>query len=408
MGVRGPLPGRRRFALAAAAAAAIAVAGAIAAVVIGRPEPPGEVSRRAFAALQHGDLQTVTAAIAALEQKPGYEDHVRLLRGGRSLRLGDHDVAMWHFARVRPEGELREPALHLTGECLYSLHRLSEAENAFRVLAAEFPENAEAHRWLGAIYYDLGAMEHAISELKLLARMKPAEYQPYRLLGHIYADYERFTEAVTAYEEALKRNPPAPIRDDILEGLGKSLVQEHRYSEALRALEPLPDGPSSLALRAESHWSLGQRDEARAMLQQAQRLAPDDAAVLLLQARMARESGNAAAAVPVLERILAEDRHHAQARYQLALACRDLGEEQRYADEIAQYQKSIDLRLKFSELHVEAIGRPDDAALRDEIASLCTELGMHELATVWRRAAEAVRQTAQRQSAAEPVSEPVD
>ena len=169
----------------------LAIAGAVVAISIGRGEQPEEIFRGALEALEAGDQQAVTAAIAALEQRPGYEDHVRLLRGGRSLRLGDHDVAMWHLSRVRPEGELREPALLLTGECLYSLHRLSEAENAFRLLAAEFPENAEAHRWLGALYYDLGAMEHAISELNLLARMKPAEYQPHRLLGHIYADYER-------------------------------------------------------------------------------------------------------------------------------------------------------------------------------------------------------------------------
>lgn len=384
--------------------AAAAVAGVLAVLMVGRAEQPEDAFRLGLAAAEAGDIDRLTAAIEVLEHNPGYEQHARLLRGARSLRLRDLDVALWHLSRVPPDGELRTPALLLTGECLYWADRLAEAEGVFRTATREFPENPEAHRWLGAIYYDLGAMDHAIAELDHLARLKPDEYQPYRLQGHILSDYERFGEAIEAYQQALERNPPETIRSEIVEALANCLVRERRYSDALRLLEPVPDGSALLAIRAECLWNLGEREEARDAVERAKHVGPADSSLLLVEARMARESGEAAAAIPLLEGILQEDPHDAAARYQLALAYRDGADEQRYEQEIAKYQRSIKLRLKLSELHVEAIEDPNDAELRDEIAGLCTELGKDELAAVWRRAAEACRRAAQRGSSTDTLN----
>lgn len=352
-----------------------------------RSPEPREQFNSALAALKRSDLDSVARAAHALQRRPGFESHALLLRGAVLLRSGDREFALRLFSQLRPEGELREPTMVLTTECLYHLGRLNEAEVLARKMAAERPNNVDAHRWLGAIYYDLGANAMSIAELKRVAELLPDDFACHRLLGIMHLDFEEYSEAETHFREALKRSPPAEIRQELVEDLVKSLVSQRAYQDALDALRAAEPTPQVLALRAECLWSTDREDDAYELLAEARRQAPDSRSVLLLEARIHQNDGRADQAVGPLQRALELDRHDAEARYQLAQAYRQTGRVEKFEEAMARWKESMGLLERLTALSLEAIEKPNDAGIRWELARMCDALGKPKLAASWRRAA---------------------
>lgn len=347
-----------------------------------------------LAALESGDEPTLSAALDALERAPDYEAHFWLLQGGRFLRRGQHEAALRCLAYTRPAGELREPALRLTGECLYRLGRVAEAESLFRELLAEQPDHAEAHRWLAILSYDLGAMNHALTHLAELARLRKDDYTPHRLAGQIHLDFQRYPEAADAYRRCLERHPPPHVRREALIHLARALIPLREYAEADQVLRELPDDPEALALRAEAVWSLGEPQRAEELVAEALRRAPDDRTSLYLRGRMRLAAGDAAGALEPLNRLLTRRPHDYEARYQLSLAYQRLGRTEEAQRETERMQQDFDRYERMTSLSRRAIEAPRDAEVREELAKLCEELDRPELAQMWRAAAAAVRQYA--------------
>ena len=362
-------------------------AATLAAIWVLRSPDPDEQFRSALVALERGELDKVARTARALETRPGFEPHSRLLRGAVLLRSGDRTSALRLFSQLSPEGELREPAMVLTAECLYHLGRLGEAEALARKLSIEQPDNADAHRWLGAIYYDLGANTLAVAELERVAELDPDDFGPYRLLGIMHLDFEEYTEAERHFREALKRSPPPEIRREIVENLAQALVSQRSYDHALQVLHGAEPTAPVLALRAECLWSLDRKDEAYELLSKARRQAPDSRAVLLLEARMHQTDGRPEQAIEPLNRALERDRHDAEARYQLAQAYRQQGRAEEFEQTMALWKESNDLLERLTALSTEAIEKPNEVRIRRELAEVCDALGKLELAESWRRAA---------------------
>ena len=350
------------------------------------PDPQAQF-HSALAALERGELNEVARAAHRIEKQPEFEPHARLLRGAVLLRSGDPESALWQFSQVAPEGDLREPAMLLTVECLYRLGRFGEAEGVARKLADEQPDNADARRWLGAIYYDLGANTLAVEELQTVAELDPQDYASHRLLGIMHLDFEEYREAGERFRKALKRSPPPRIRQEVTQNLAKALIAEREYEEALEVLETAEPTPQVLGLRAECHWSLNRKDVAQKLLAQAQQQAPDEPSILLLQGRIHLAHGNPRAAIVSLRRSLELDPHDAKARYQLAQAYRQSGDTEEFEEQMARWKESQRLLERLTALSTEAIERPSDGRIRHELAEVCQALGRDELAESWRRAA---------------------
>jgi tetratricopeptide (TPR) repeat protein len=127
------------------------------------------------------------------------------------------------------------------------------------------------------------------------------------------------------------------------------------------------------------------------LLDRAVELSPDERSVLLLDGRMRLDAGDAGAAVVSLKRALARDPHDYECRYQLALAYRRSGRTGAYDVEISRMKRSQDLYKRLSELNLQAIRRPRDAEIRDQLADVCQKLGKHKLAKMWSNAADVFR-----------------
>lgn len=352
----------------------------------------------ALDALQRNDLRSVQDAIYALEGRRDRQSQLNLLRGALLMRQTAWNSALKHFSQIVPEGDVRAPALHMTGECLYWMGRLPEAESVLRKLAEEVPDNVHAHRWLAAIYYDIGANDASIAELQRVTQLDPRDYAPHRLIALMQMDFGQNQEAIEHFRAALSLSPPPHVRQEVLRDLAKCLIADRDYHAAIDALQQAEPDALALAHLSECYWSLGQHDEARQLLDQARGLDAEERSVLFLQARMQMSSGQPEEAVASLEQLLKHDPYDAEGRYQLALAFQRLGDEERHQAEMARWQELSDLYQRLTKLNIEAIQEPYNAALREQLAEVCTTLGKHEIAAMWKRVAEALRagQDAQR------------
>ena len=382
---------------------AVALGGGIAWHCRSRPE---EQFAQALVALKNGDLDRVSEIQRVLKDKPPFREHARLLRGAVFLRNGKHRLAIAELESVVPSGILREPALELTGECLYGMGRLAEAEPLMRQLLAENPDHADAHRWLGAIYYNLGANNLAIAELKIVIRLAPQDYMPHRLIGLMNFDFEQHSQAIEHYRKALALSPPRAVRKVIVRELAKSLVSKRDYKTALSVLADTKPDAYTLSLQGECYWSLGNSELAFEVLKKAVALNPDERAIFFLKARILIGDGRHQEAIAPLKRVLRRNPLYSECRYQLALVYRQLGRSKDYERELARWKASKKLWERLTELNIQAIRSPGDASVRDDLAEICNKLGKHKLSTMWRQAAEACRQFGDKHKRSAPIVTP--
>jgi tetratricopeptide (TPR) repeat protein len=363
--------------------------------------------QRALLALETGDLRAVATAVRRLESVPQFEERARYLRAACLTRRGNRDQALAELAEAPQTRELLVPMLLLVAEAQYREGRLAEAESAARRALEEEPDNVDAHRWLASVLYDLGANQAAVVELSAITRLAPHDFSPHHLLATIEFDSERFQEAASEYRAALERKPPAAMRLELVRGLATALVAHREYAAALQTLETeqnrmaLSQDAICLALEAECRWNLGQHDQAQNLLEQAALIDDHELRLLQVRSRILVESGQPAGAVPLLEELLQKDPHDFESRYRLALAFRKLNDAARADEEMRRMRESQALRRKLSDLSDQAVSRPRDARVRDELAAVCEKLAKPELAKLYRQAAEACRQTA-----SPPVSSP--
>jgi tetratricopeptide (TPR) repeat protein len=350
----------------------------------------------ALESLESGvDLPLVGAAIEKLDGKQRFAEEVRLLRAASALRTGRAAEALTYLNDVGNGGRLRLPRLLVAGEILYRGGRLTDAERAFRKVAAERPDAIAPHRWLVTILHELGAMRAALTELQEVARLQPDDYFAFRLMGLVYnEDLSSPKDAIENYRLALDRNPPAEQVQMIRRECAHSLLALNDYSAALETLEHARDDARVLALRAECHWSMTNADEAQHLLERALELDPRDQTALLLKSRIAIEEGRPQEAVVPLQVLLADDPHEFNARYQLSRVFQRTGNKQAAAAELEQMNASKALHERLGTLYEQAMGRPHDAQIREELAALCETLGKSALAQTWRRAAAECRDSA--------------
>ena len=359
------------------------------------PTSPDEEFRRGQVALARGEWVAVSQHIKRLRQSPAHANQVRLLRGGLLLRIGDAREAIAELSRARADGKLQEQALLLLCEARYQLKQWLEAAQLAQELMRVHSDHPEAHRWLGAIYFDLGAFAQSEMHLKELARLMPSDYSPHRLLGVIHKDFERYQEAIHDFQQALQRNPTPAVALQIRLDLSKAQAKNNDYEAALKTLDvSWPAGSvEHRPLEIECLWSINCKDEAKQKLQKALADRPDDPDVLWQVVRIALDEGRTQDALRPLQEIVKADPFNHQMLYDLALVYRRLGQEAEADLLLERSNMARALLQQLVELNQRVIDDPSNAKLRDELASVCDQLGKKQLAAIWRDAAQALKST---------------
>jgi tetratricopeptide (TPR) repeat protein len=337
----------------------------------------------------HSDLSPL---LGRLEHDRAWRDDHRLLAGADRLRRGDVNGALLFLGSIEPRGPQRLPHRLLLGEAMYQAGRMAEADQLFARLVAEFPNEADAHRWVATILYDNGALNPAMASLDRAAQLAPDDFLPHRLMALTYVqDFRQYDDAIRHYRLALERQPPEETRHEIQRELAQCLMFQKEFAEALDIIQQVPESPRQQLVRIEALRGLGETDEAREVWTRLQQAAPQLEGVPLLGALLDLDEGQAPQARERLRTVLARDPHNVVARNQLVRACQMLGETDQAKAEAERLQASKTLHERHDRLATQALAEPGNTTVRRELAELCDELGRPADAARWRRSAAQVR-----------------
>lgn len=345
----------------------------------------------ALAAFAEHDLDSVVAALEALQGVEGYEPHRRLLAGMILLRHERLFEAIVEFGFAREHPDTRALAYTLSGEALYKSKQFRDAQ---RILAAALqldPQQTDAHRWLAAIYYDVGAMNQCLRHLAFVAQQAPNDPRPHRLRGLIHKDFEEYHKAIDAYRESLQRGPNQADKEAVLLELAECLSKQRLYQEAWETLQTCPSSAQGLWLQAECQGALGDKAAARRLVDEAIRRDATHLEALCLKGMLYLEADDAASALDVLRQAVKAHPKEWRPRYALARAYQRLGEMGQAAEHLRLVEELRRLRDRFTKLHTQAMDEPDQADLRYELGVVARQLDKPLLAISWFQAALALQ-----------------
>jgi len=360
---------------------------------------PGRLVRQGWDAVDREDAEAAREAIRRL-RATGQSDLAAVLQARLLVARGFFQPALDVAATVAGAGqpqadtELARLVRLVRGEAAYRMKIYPVAEREYLASLRIDPDSADAHRQLAAMYYDAGVIPASIRHLEETARLAPSDHRPHRLLGLIHNDYERYDDAVGFYEESLRRDPDQADRDEVLTELATCQMKLRRHRDALATLGKLGPGDAPDVLRAECHLAMGQRDQARRLVDDVLRRNPDDLGALILVGEMRLEDGDPAGAVDPLARAVVAHPRDYRARLKLAQAYAGCAREADADAERAEAERIRSVRRAFADLHQAAWDAPGDAEVRRKLAAIAAELGRPDLEKVWLEAAAAVAVTA--------------
>ncbi|HUU84100.1 MAG TPA: tetratricopeptide repeat protein, partial [Phycisphaerae bacterium] len=226
------------------------------------------------------------------------------------------DRAQQHIEDAKGEWPGAPSALHAQGKILLARGRDLDALAKFEEADRIFPTSQWENKWfLANLYLAQGQYGAARSAIEAACQGPTATTQVWATAAEIYLKTRDYRSAVTAATQALRREPDnqrakrslaeayrklnAPeLAEDALAALpaddprnalfkARALATEKKFSEALELLQQiLQDDPTNLdAVRTAVwlHGRLDQPDQAKALVQRALELKPDDASLAALQ-----------------------------------------------------------------------------------------------------------------------------
>ncbi len=400
---------------------------ALLAVVIGwqwRERQPERRFRRAILALERNDLVAARRELNGWPNAVHFEPQRHYLQGKLFLIDGDALSALeeflaaggWSGARavvtaqavetaqgvampkaesarntsrstVHANDQVVSLALTEAGQILYKMGRQPEAIGPLEDAIERQEDNIEAHRWIASCYYDLGVAPVVREHLNRVAELAPGDARPFRLIGLMHKDFEHYDEAITAYQEALRRTNPAVNQAEVMLELAECQVKLRQFSDALHSLGLCEPSAQRDVLQAECHLALGNLPLAQKHLSVALAEDPNSLSALLLSASLDLEANEVEAAVNTLRLICQRYPRDYIARYRLSQALRRLGRADEAQVEAGVAEKIKEMRDQFTKLHEKASQEPGNPEIRHALGMTALSLDQPELAVNWFRMA---------------------
>ena len=364
---------------------------------------PQQRFEQAVEAARSEDWPTVTAITRELATRPEFESHTALLLGLRLAADGHFESALRSFKRATDNPETALSALVGAGRTLYLLQRYRESIAVLKKAVALDAEHDEAHRFLASAYYDIGAMDDAQKVLDAIVRFAPDDFRAYRFKAMILHDFELYDEALIQWNAAIDRAKQDPkflaycqLRK------GECLIRLRRYDEACATLAevrldstgsaadglPAADFAAQVfAARAEACLAIRRFDESSRFAAESLSLSPGNVAATLTAVRLAEEQQRNEEAILLLK--IAIDRYPREAQLlgRMADILASMGQTEQASLARSRSAELMALQTHFTDLHQQAIARPDDSAVRLRLAETAESLGRTGIAEMWYQAA---------------------
>lgn len=228
-------------------------------------------------------------------------------------------------------------------------HAGRDALPALRTAARLRPDDAEAHRNLGAVLAQQGRQEEALASLERVLALEPRDVPVLLAAANCLCALARQREAIPLYERALELDPRLPEAHN---NLGNALQELGDCARAVecyaRALALNPNDAEALANLGNAERQLGRLDAALASLERALSLAPASSLAHnnlgLVQAARARREQAAAS----FRRAVELNPRFVQAWHNLGNVLSD-GNDQAAAQ--AAYRRAVDLEPQRADGH---------------------------------------------------------
>lgn len=244
------------------------------------------------------------------------------------------------------------------------------AQRVFEMVAARYPESAEAQTALGVSALALGRLEESERAFGRALSLRPGYPEALHNLGQLRVRRGDWRGAAQAFEQALRSRPDH--LDDLL-SLSRALAEGGEEERALATLERAgalaPDDPGPLVIRGTIEARRGALDSALSWVDRALARAPDDGEALLLRGKILLARGELFAARRALGRAAERLPRSFEAHYNLA----------------ALYLKNDEPAEALPHLVQAYALRPTDAA-SDELRRSLVDIGIQDAETFWRLA----------------------
>lgn len=153
--------------------------------------------------------------------------------GQRAQLEGRHSDAERAFRAVLADEPENVEALHLLGVSRLMTGEAEDAVVLIRDAIQVAPERADFHCNLGVALKGLGRLQEAADALQRSVALDGQQHQAFQVLGDVLLAANDVERAGGFYQEALRRNPGSA---GVLLGLGKVLMQQGRYKQAVECL----------------------------------------------------------------------------------------------------------------------------------------------------------------------------
>lgn len=289
---------------------------------------------------------------ATVEQQPDLAK-IRALLGMCERHLGKTDLARADLEAAFPL--LKEPGIRLEAgleliEIYSASHELEKAAGVVDVLKQDDPTDPRVLYTAYRIYTDLAS--EAMLDLSVAA---PTSGQMHQAMAHELARQGDLTGAIAAFRKAIAADPGLPgIHFELAEALHASAEpklqaeaeQEYKLAVAANNLDE-----KALARLGDITADKGDLNGAAAYYRRALVLNPGDADAAIGMAYIDTQKNDAAAAVSLLEQVVAADPTNILAHYRLGSAYRKLNRPEDSKKQMEEYQKYKAIKDKMSTIY---------------------------------------------------------
>lgn len=351
---------------------------------------PLSLATQVDAAIRRHDWAGATAALDRLERyRPAESAHAvrraRILR--RQDRLADSIAALDNAARLGHDvEEIRRQRMLAVAQS----GRIGDIEPEIQQLLGAALDDGVAEECYEALvkgYVACHRIDDARQCVAFWTDWQPDNPRAHAAAGLVAEKLELHGEALVAYRRSLQSGP-----DDVAVRGRVAAVEVHAgrldaaAAEYARCLEQVPEDAGFLLGLADCRMRSGESAAAAALLHDALALdltRDQTAAALASLASLAAEAGRTHDALTIYRDAVRLDERNITARFGLAATLRSLGHETAAAAELAEARRLADLHRRLTALTRKAVGEPDNATLRIEIAAILADLGLEDEGSRW-------------------------
>lgn len=353
-----------------------------------KPATPSPVPRIAADLVHAGDMpETIGPKLQELQT---------------AFQAGQSAKAQALAAALEPQAAHSSDLSDLLAGFYYRLGALDSALRLSRQAVARGPKSAPALLHLGQLEQNLGYSQPAGEHLRAARDLAPDVVQVHLAMARFLERELHYPEGERERREALSLEPQNP---GIMGELASNLIYQRRYDEARKVLDEAdrfaPDAPPGLLQRAQIAWDearrgVGKPEERYAdmekWLTKCLQVSPDDPGALFLLGNLRVARGDDAGAEKALSTALARAPELEGLRVQLGQVLVRLGQRERGEGLIRAHRLLQEHREQRDRFVSRVAMQPENTARRQELIRWCLANG--EQARAKLEQAELARQSA--------------